>query len=81
MDQFIDGREMHPPEPFERAMEALDLIGDSDQLILLLHCQPQPLFNVLRRNGYRWEEVPRPDGCFEYRIKKITTVPISSATD
>lgn len=72
MDQFIDGREMNPPEPFERTMEALDLIGDDEQIILLLHCQPKPLFNVLRRNGYRWEEMSGPDGCFEYRIKKVS---------
>lgn len=70
MDQFIDGREMQPPEPFERTLEALDLLGDGEQVVLLLHCQPQPLFNVLRRNGYTWEEAAGPDGSFEYRIRK-----------
>jgi tRNA 2-thiouridine synthesizing protein A len=70
MDQFIDGREMQPPEPFEKTMAALDLIGEDEEIVLLLNCQPQPLFNVLRRNGYRWEESPGPDGCFQYRISK-----------
>lgn len=70
MDHFIDGREMHPPEPFERTLEALDLIGDDGVLVLLIHCQPQPLFTVLRRNGYVWEERPGPDDSFEYHIRK-----------
>ena len=70
MNQFIDGRDMQPPEPFERAMAALDLIGDGEEVVMLLNCQPQPLFNVLRRNGYRWEERTGPDGCFEYHIRK-----------
>lgn len=70
MDHLIDGREMQPPEPFERTMEALDLLGVDDQITLLLHCVPQPLFNVLRRNGFTWQEEPGPDGCFAYKIRK-----------
>lgn len=70
MDQFIDGREMQPPEPFEQTMAALDLIDDNEQVILLLHCQPHPLFNALRLNGYQWEETTGPEGCFEYRISR-----------
>ncbi len=70
MDHLIDGRKMQPPEPFERTMEALDLIGDGDQIVLWLHCVPQPLFNVLRRNGYTWQEDAGPEGCFAYKIKK-----------
>ncbi len=70
MDQFIDGREMSPPEPFERTMAALDLIGDDGQVVLRVNCQPHPLFNALRRNGYRWDEASLPDGSFEYRIRR-----------
>lgn len=70
MDQFIDGRMMNPPEPFEKTMEALDLIEGDEQIVLLLNCQPHPLFNALRRNGYRWDETSLPDGSFEYRIRR-----------
>lgn len=67
---FIDGRDMQPPEPLERALEALDHLADGDELVLLLYCQPQPLFNVLRQNGYAWRETVQDDGTHEIRIRK-----------
>lgn len=70
MDHFIDGRDMQPPEPFERTMEALDGLGKEDRIVLLLHCQPHPLFQVLRRYGYVWDENEGPDGSFEYHIRR-----------
>lgn len=70
MDHLIDGREMHPPEPLERTLEALDAMQLGDAVLLQVNCQPQPLFNILRRNGYRWTERALADGAFEYRITK-----------
>lgn len=71
MDHVIDGRTMQPPEPFERTLEALDLLEtDSDQVVLMLHCVPHPLFNVLRRNGYVWQEETGPEDCFIYKIRR-----------
>lgn len=67
---LIDGRDMQPPEPLERALEALDTLADGDELVLLLYCQPQPLFNILRRNGYVWRETVQDDGTHEIRIRK-----------
>ena len=54
----------------ERALEALDTLADGDELVLLLYCQPQPLFNVLRKNGYAWQETVQDDGTHEIRIRK-----------
>lgn len=68
--KLIDGRDLQPPEPLERAMEALDTLADGDELVLLLYCQPQPLFSVLRRNGYVWQETTQDDGTHEIRIRK-----------
>lgn len=68
--RVIDGREMHPPEPMERALSALDELPDGEELVLLLYCQPNPLFNILRRNSYVWEEDIRDDGTHEIRIRK-----------
>lgn len=68
MQIFVDGRNMQPPEPFEKTLSALDELGPGDEVLLWLHCQPQPLFNVLKRNGYQWTASDGPDGCFEYRI-------------
>jgi hypothetical protein len=67
---LIDGREMVPPEPLEATLQALDGFTDDDELLLLLYCQPHPLFNILRREGYVWTEDLRADGTREIRIRK-----------
>ena len=71
MTTVIDGREMQPPEPMERTLEALDTLAEGDDLLLLLYCQPHPLFNVLRQNGYAWSDELRADGTREIRIHKL----------
>lgn len=71
MTTVIDGRDLHPPEPMELALEALDTLAEGDELLLLLYCQPHPLFNVLRNNGYAWREEVRDDGTHEIRIHKL----------
>ncbi len=70
MTQVIDGRAMVPPEPLELTLHALDGLAADDELVLLLYCQPHPLFNILRREGYVWSEDLRPDGTREIRIRK-----------
>jgi uncharacterized protein (DUF2249 family) len=66
----IDGRTMQPPEPLERTLEALDTLADDDELLLLLYCQPHPLYQALRKNGYVWSEHLCDDGTREIRIRK-----------
>lgn len=66
----IDGRDLLPPEPLERALEALDTLAPGDELVLLLYCQPQPLFNILRKNGYVWQETIENDGTHAISIRK-----------
>jgi len=73
MPVVIDGRELHPPAPFEQTMEALDTLPDGEELLLLLYCQPHPLFNVLRKNGYVWREGVRDDATHEIYIRKMST--------
>jgi hypothetical protein len=70
MATVIDGRELQPPEPLELALTVLDTLPDSEELVMLLYCQPHPLYQALRRNGYVWEEIALPDGCFEIHIRK-----------
>ncbi len=67
----LDGRELQPPEPLERTLEALDTLADGDDLLLLLYCQPHPLFNILRKNGYTWTEEVAKDGTRSIRISKL----------
>lgn len=70
MTTVIDGREMEPPEPLERTLEALETLPPGDELLLLLYCQPHPLFNILRSNGYEWTDDLLPEGTREIRIRK-----------
>lgn len=66
--RIIDGRQMQPPEPFEKTMEALDDLPDGEQLVLLLYRDPQPLYRALGLSGYRHETAVLPDGTREIRI-------------
>lgn len=70
-EHVIDGRELQPPEPMELTLEALDKLGEGDEVLLLLYCQPHPLFGILRNNGYGWREELRSDGTREIRIRKL----------
>ncbi len=67
---IIDGREMQPPEPLEKTLAALDELGANDELLLLVYCHPVPLFNILRNNGYAWQEDVREDGTHEILIRQ-----------
>ncbi|PKO84935.1 MAG: SirA-like protein [Betaproteobacteria bacterium HGW-Betaproteobacteria-11] len=66
----IDGRDLVPPEPLELTLTALDILPTGAELTLLLYCQPHPLFNILRQNGYLWTERVAADGTHEIRIRK-----------
>lgn len=48
----IDAREMQPPEPMERVLEALDELSPGDEIHLRLWREPFPLYRVLERNGF-----------------------------
>lgn len=65
----IDGRELEPPEPLERTLEALDSLQPGQEIQLLLHCEPQPLYAILKRNGYPYTASLRADGVNEIRIR------------
>jgi hypothetical protein len=66
----VDGREMQPPEPLEKTMEALDKLPPDGEVLLLVYCHPLPLLNILRNNGYTWNESVRDDGTHEIRIRR-----------
>jgi uncharacterized protein (DUF2249 family) len=68
MSIVIDARDLEPPEPFERVMEALCDLQPGDDVVLILTREPFPLYRVLERNGYAWEATGFDDGRFEIRI-------------
>jgi uncharacterized protein (DUF2249 family) len=64
----IDARELEPPEPFERVMEALSDLQKGDRINLILNREPHPLYRVLERNGYAYEPKWFDDGRCEILI-------------
>jgi uncharacterized protein (DUF2249 family) len=70
---LIDARQMEPPEPFERVMEALGTLAPGDSIRMLIYREPTPLYRVLRENGYRHRtELSAEEGCF---VIDITAAP------
>lgn len=69
-ERVIDGRGLLPPEPMELTLTALDSLPAGEELLLLLYCEPHPLYGILRQNGYTYRSQIRPDGTVEVRIKK-----------
>jgi len=57
----------------EKALEALDTLPPDGELVLLLYCQPHPLYQILRRNGYVWTETMQADGTNEIHIRKAAS--------
>lgn len=64
----IDARELEPPEPFERVMDALSDLQKGDRITLILNREPHPLYRVLERNGYAYEAKWFDDGRCEILI-------------
>ncbi len=64
--RLIDGRDMEAPEPLELAVAELSTLAPGEELVMLLNCEPLPLYAILERNGYRY----RADGSNEIHIQK-----------
>lgn len=69
----LDVRGMQAPEPLEKVLAMLDLLGDGDRLVVKINCRPVPLFRILERNGYAHEEWPGNDSLLEISISKATS--------
>jgi TusA-related sulfurtransferase len=68
--RLIDGRDLQPPEPLERALAELATLAPGEELVLLLRCEPLPLYSILDQNGYRHRSEHRADGTNEIHIQK-----------
>lgn len=66
--QVIDAREMFPPEPLERVLEAIDQLPQGEQILMLINREPTPLYDILARYHFAYETRFEPDGHFEIRI-------------
>lgn len=71
----VDGRGLEPPEPMVRVLEALDRLPAGEQLLFLIHCEPRPLFRVLKQNGYDYRCEHASEGFFRISIWKRPLAP------
>jgi len=71
----IDVCFLEPPGPFERTVEALDRMKPGDELRVLIHREPQPLYQMLRNSGFRYRTEQTPEGLFRITIRHAGTAP------
>jgi uncharacterized protein (DUF2249 family) len=74
MDHVLDVSDLPAPEPLERTLDALLTLPAGDRLELRHRRQPYPLFDMLRRMGYRWT-VNGTDGDWRILIEPIADAP------
>lgn len=64
----IDARGLEPPRPMQLVLEALGKLAPGDELLLLLHREPYPLYEILSDNGFAWDAQRHGDGSYAIRI-------------
>ena len=72
---LIDARQLEPPEPMEKVMQALALLRPDQSIRLLLHREPFPLYPILEERGYGHQTRMEADGSYIILIR-----PASAAT-
>ena len=65
---IIDGRDLLPPEPMVRTLDALNELPQGRALTLLLYREPFPLYEVLKAKGYQHHTQLQRDGTYHIRI-------------
>ncbi|MEW8508430.1 MAG: DUF2249 domain-containing protein [Candidatus Thiodiazotropha sp.] len=55
MEQQLDVRELEPPVPLERILEALEILSMDDWLLVRHSREPYPLYSLLREMGFAWD--------------------------
>ena len=66
----LDVHDLQPPQPMEKAIDALDKLTDGEYLKMIHRMQPFPLFNILTENNFKYRVKPGEKG-FDIYIWKI----------
>jgi uncharacterized protein (DUF2249 family) len=64
----LDVRNLDPPEPLARVVDAIAGMREGDTLKLLIDQEPRPLYPILERNGYAHHTDPGLHSVFEVTI-------------
>ena len=65
----LDLRGLEPPEPLVRVLASLDTLPAGASLRLKIDCQQLPLYRILDRDGYVYEERPGKESLLEITIR------------
>ncbi len=60
--EFLDARELPPPQPLQEALERLEELDGETVLVQLNDRAPQFLYPKLDERGYAYETVEKDDG-------------------
>ena len=71
----IDARDLEPPEPLERVLQALALLRPGQSIRLLLPREPFPLYPILAARGYAHVTHMDADGGYVIRIRQADAPP------
>lgn len=63
MEQRLDVRDLEPPVPLERILDALDALAQEDWLRVRHTREPYPLYTMLRQMDFAWETRWRGGEC------------------
>jgi uncharacterized protein (DUF2249 family) len=64
----LDVRGFEPPEPLQLALDAISTLGPGEQLRMLHHREPFPLYNMLRERGFTHHTTQLAEDCYEILI-------------
>lgn len=67
-DRVVDARELEPPEPMHRVLDALEGLPPGDAVVVLLPREPFPLYRLLEAKGFARQTTLRADGTYVIRI-------------
>jgi TusA-related sulfurtransferase len=67
--RVLDARDLGPPQPMERTLEALQTLPRGEELTLLLYREPFPLYAVLAREGFVHRTELASDGTYSIHIR------------
>lgn len=67
-DIKLDVCGLEPPEPMERALEALSHLHKNQRLCMLIDREPRPFYLILDNNGFMHSTHARPDSLYEVLI-------------
>jgi uncharacterized protein (DUF2249 family) len=71
----IDARDLEPPEPLEKVLQALALLRPGQSIHLLLPREPFPLYPILAARGYGYATHMNTDGSYVILIRQTDAPP------